>query len=137
MQYKLCRNYIYNYFYFQKELFWLILLLQYFQYIYQLTYQLVFFCIYSFYSLDIHQYRNFIAFTLTIAWIPNKSFIAYTFISQFFIFTSAFFLFHRCLLLQIIPSNLHIHLHVSCHFINLVSLVLFIYNVLFFFIKYL
>ena len=31
--------------------------------------------------------------------------------------------FHRCLLLQIILSNLHIHLQVSCHFMGLVSLV--------------
>ena len=35
------------------------------------------------------------------------------------------FLFHRCLLLQTMASNLHLHfLHFSCHFINLVSLVL-------------
>ena len=32
-------------------------------------------------------------------------------------------LFHRCLLLQITLSNLHIHLQVSCHFMCLVSLV--------------
>ena len=31
--------------------------------------------------------------------------------------------FHRCLLLQIILSNLHIHLYDSCHFMCLVSLV--------------
>ena len=34
------------------------------------------------------------------------------------------FLFQRSLLLQTIASNLHLHLHFSCHFINLVSLVL-------------
>ena len=34
------------------------------------------------------------------------------------------FLFQRCLLLQTIPSNLHLHLHFSCHSINLVSVVL-------------
>ena len=34
------------------------------------------------------------------------------------------FLFQHCLLLQIIPSNLHTHLQVSYHFINLVSLAL-------------
>ena len=34
------------------------------------------------------------------------------------------FLFHRCLLLETISSNLHLHLYFSCHFINLVSLVL-------------
>ena len=33
-------------------------------------------------------------------------------------------LFRRCLLLQTLASNLHLHLHVSCHFIRLVSLVL-------------
>ena len=33
-------------------------------------------------------------------------------------------LFHRSLLLQTLASNLHLHLHVSCHFICLVSLVL-------------
>ena len=33
-------------------------------------------------------------------------------------------LFHHCLLLQTIASNLHSHFHFSCHFINLVSLVL-------------
>ena len=33
-------------------------------------------------------------------------------------------LFQRCLLLQTIVSNLHIHLHVSCHFLCRVSLVL-------------
>ena len=33
-------------------------------------------------------------------------------------------LFQRCLLLQTIASNLHLHLQVSCHFICLVSLVL-------------
>ena len=31
--------------------------------------------------------------------------------------------FHCCFLLQIIPFNLHMHLHVSYHFIYLVSLV--------------
>ena len=34
------------------------------------------------------------------------------------------FLFQRCLLLQTFYSNLDSHLHVSCHSINLVSLVL-------------
>ena len=34
------------------------------------------------------------------------------------------FLLQRCLLLQTIASNLHIHLHVLCHFIFFVSLVL-------------
>ena len=29
-------------------------------------------------------------FALTVTWIPNKSFIAYTFINQMFAFTSAF-----------------------------------------------
>ena len=33
-------------------------------------------------------------------------------------------LFQRCLLLQTLASNLHLHLHVSCHFIYLVSLVI-------------
>ena len=33
------------------------------------------------------------------------------------------FLFQRCLLLQTIASNLHLHLHFSYHSINLVSLV--------------
>ena len=33
-------------------------------------------------------------------------------------------LFHRCLLLRTLASNLHLHLDVSCHFICLVSLVL-------------
>ena len=33
-------------------------------------------------------------------------------------------LFHRCLLLQTLTSNLQLHLHVSCHFLCLVSLVL-------------
>ena len=34
--------------------------------------------------------------------------------------------FQRCLLLQLLASNLHSHLHVSCHFMCLVSLVLYI-----------
>ena len=34
------------------------------------------------------------------------------------------FLFQRCLLFQTIASNLQLHLNVSCHSINLVSLVL-------------
>ena len=33
-------------------------------------------------------------------------------------------LFHLCLLLQTLSSNLHLHLQVSCHFICLVSLFL-------------
>ena len=32
--------------------------------------------------------------------------------------------FQRCLLLKTLASNLHLHLHVSCHFMCLVSLVL-------------
>ena len=32
--------------------------------------------------------------------------------------------FQRCLLLQTLPSNIDLHLHVSCHFMCLVSLVL-------------
>ena len=36
------------------------------------------------------------------------------------------FLFHLCLLLQIILSSLHMHLRDSCHFICLVLLVLYI-----------
>ena len=32
--------------------------------------------------------------------------------------------FQRCLLLDALASNLHLHLHVSCHFMGLVSLVL-------------
>ena len=32
--------------------------------------------------------------------------------------------FHICLLLQILASSVHLHLHVLCHFMYLVSLVL-------------
>ena len=33
------------------------------------------------------------------------------------------YLFQRCLLLQTLGSNVHLHLQVSCHFISLASLV--------------
>ena len=61
-----------------------------------------------------------VAFTFTFTRIPNISFITYTFINQFF----TIWLFHCCLLLQTLASSLHLHLHVSCHFMRLVSLVL-------------
>ena len=62
--------------------------------------------------------------TLTITKIPRISFITYTFIDQFFTFASTFMIIPTLLLLQTLASNLHLHLHVSCHFMCLVSLVL-------------
>ena len=62
-------------------------------------------------------------FTLTVTRIPNKSFIAYTFINQFFAFTLHLSSFQCCLLLQTLLLILHLYLHVSCCSIRLVSLV--------------
>ena len=61
----------------------------------------------------------------------SDSFIAYTFVSEFFAFTSAFVFiqpcFHSvklCLLLQKFASSQHLQLQGSCHSKYLVSLVL-------------
>ena len=62
----------------------------------------------------------FITFTLTITWIPNKSFIAYSFINQFFTFTFAFISIPS-LSLQTLATSLH--LQVSWNFMCLISLV--------------
>ena len=66
---------------------------------------------------------EFITFTLTITGIPNKFFITHSFINQFFTFTPAFVII-PALFIVTLGSNLHLHLHVSCHSIYLVSLVL-------------
>ena len=50
----------------------------------------IFFYTYNFHSANSHQHHMLITFTLTITWIPNKSFITNSFINQFFVFTSAF-----------------------------------------------
>ena len=71
-------------------LFSLFLLLQQFQYILLLVYQLIFFYTYNFYNLNILQHRIIITFTLTITRIPNISSITSAFINQFFTFTAAF-----------------------------------------------
>ena len=50
--------------------------------------------------------------------------LSYTSLSINFLYSHIhFYLFYLCLLLQIILFNLHMHLYVSCHFIDLVSLV--------------
>ena len=68
---------------------------------------------------------RFITFTLTITRTPNKSFIPYAIINQFFAFTATFTVIPtlHSLLSQILQLNLHLHLHVSCHSMHLVSLV--------------
>ena len=52
-----CKNCIYASFRLRLKLFQIFSLLQYFQYILQLIYQLIFSCSYSFYSLNIHQHQ--------------------------------------------------------------------------------
>ena len=52
-------------------------------------------------------------FLMVRAWVRAR-FIKYVHLS----------LFQPCFILQILPSNLHLHLQVSCHFIFLVSLVI-------------
>ena len=57
-QFPLCKNYIYRYFHFQRELFKLVSLFQQFPYIVQLMVQLIFFCANNFDSLNIHQHHT-------------------------------------------------------------------------------
>ena len=80
---------------------------QYFQYILwrswaQLIYLLIFFC--TFFVIVIVQIltkiTGFITFALTITGIPNKSFIAYAFINQFFAFTPAFIIIPTLLIIR-------------------------------------
>ena len=55
---------------------------------------------------------------------PETLFIEFFFSTNTWTNLGYLFLFQRCLLLQTIESNLHSYLHVLCHFICLVSLVL-------------
>ena len=66
----------------------------------------------------------FITFTLTITWIPNKPLFHISLSINSLLSHLHLSSFQRCLLLQKLTSNLHLHLHVSCHSICLVSLVL-------------
>ena len=66
----------------------------------------------------------FITFTLKIIRIPNK-YLLHTILSiNFFAFTSTFIFMPTLFILETFSPNLHSHLHVPCHSINLVSLVL-------------
>ena len=89
-----CKNCTHAYFHAQLKLFLLVFLLQHFQYILQLIYELISFYIYSFHSLNIHQHHMVYHIHTHNYYDPNKSFISYTLIDQLFtfIFTHAFIL---------------------------------------------
>ena len=95
---------------------------KYFQYTHQLIYQLFSFYTYNFYNLNILQHRMIYHIHTR---IPNKSLshipLSINCIHSHLHLSS----FHLCcLLLQTLPSNLHLHFQVLCHFMCLVSLVL-------------
>ena len=97
---------------------------QYFHCILQLIYQLHFFYIYNFYSVNIlqhhmiyHIHSLLLGFQINpLSHIPLSinSLHSHLHLSSF----------HLCLLLQTLESNLHLHLQVSCHSICHISLVL-------------
>ena len=97
------------------------LLLQYFQYFLQLIYLLTFFCFYNFYNLNTYQNR-FVTFILgfQINTLSHTPLSINSFTRAFILHLSSF---QRCLLLKTLLLNLHLHLHVSCHSMRLVSLV--------------
>ena len=122
-----CKSCIYAYFCLQIGFFFqLVSLLPQFLYILQLICQFFFYFFFALavFTVQIFTYiTEFITFTLTITGIPNKFFITHSFINQFFTFTPAFVII-PALFIVTLGSNLHLHLHVSCHSIYLVSLVL-------------
>ena len=61
-------------------------------------------------------------FIFTIATIPNKSCITYSFVNQFFTLLSTFIIIPMLFILQALVSSLH--LQVSCHFMRLFSFIL-------------
>ena len=67
---------------------------------------------------------RFITFTLTITSIPKNPLLHTPFSINSLHSHLHLFLFQRSLLLQTLAPNLHSHLQVSCHSINLVLLVL-------------
>ena len=95
---------------------------QYFNYILRLIYELIVFYTYNFHNLNILQHYTIYHIRITIARIPKKYFITYSFVNYFFAFTSAFIFVPT--LLQTLASSLHLHLQVSCHSIRFVLLVL-------------
>ena len=66
----------------------------------------------------------FITFTFTITKILSKCFMTYTFINQFFGFTPTIIINPRLFFVANTRIKSNLHLHVSCHFMCLVSLVL-------------
>ena len=99
-------------------------LLQQFQYIHQLIYQLIFFCTYNFLNLNIHQHQALShSHSKLLGFQINP--LSHTPLSINSLHSHLhLFLFQRCLLLQTLSPNLHSNLQVSCHSIYLVSLVL-------------
>ena len=103
--------YFYAYFHLQLMLFQL----------FQLIYQLTFFYIYNFHSLNILQHHKifffFFAFAFTTTWIPNKSFIAYIVVNNIGIyFHSTFPYYYKqlhqvCLCICMFHSILCVLLH--------------------------
>ena len=82
-----CNNCIYANFHFY---FQLSLLLQRFQYILQLIYQVIFYALTIFIVQILPNIKQFVTFTLIITRILNQSFMTYTFIDLFFTLTPAF-----------------------------------------------
>ena len=122
-----CKNCIYAYFCLQLKLFELFSLLQQFQYIFQSVYQLIF--SYTFFlqfsqskysptSHDLsHSHSQLLGFQinpLSHTPLSISSLNSHPHLSSF----------QRCSLLQTLPSSLHLHLHVSCQSMCLLSLVL-------------
>ena len=67
---------------------------------------------------------SFITFTFTITKILNKCLMTYTFINQFFAFTPTIIIIPRLFIVANTRIKSNLHLHVSCHFMCLISLVL-------------
>ena len=97
---------------------------QYFHYILQMTYLVSLFYIYIFYSLNIvlshdlsHSNSNILGFQINpLSHLPLSINSLHSHLDLS--------LFQRCLLLETLASNLHLHLQVSCHFISRFSFVL-------------
>ena len=101
----------------------LFLLYQYFQCNLQLIYQLIFFYIYSFHSLNTHQrhkiYRIYTHFRFQIDPLSHTPLLINSLHSHLHLSS-----FQRCLLLETLAGSLHLHLPVSCHSDCFVLLVL-------------
>ena len=121
----MCKNYIYFYGHFPHELFQLFLLHQYFQYILQLVYQIIFSYIYNLNNLNTHQYHKDLSHSYSHLLGFQINPLSHTLLSINSLHSHLHLSsFQCCLLLQTLASSLYLYLHVSCRFICLASLIL-------------